>query len=222
MRKKIQDMERLSRPREKLQHYGPEKLTTAELLAIILRTGRVGQSVIAVAVELLRHVPESELGMTTYKELARVPGVGKVKALEIIASIALGKRVSVGCGSVPVLSAQQVWERMEDVRGSKKEHFVAFYLNTQNVVLAKEVISVGTINASLIHPREVFEPAVRLLAAAVLVAHNHPAGSLLPSEEDRATTHRLVASGELLGIPLLDHVIVTQKGFYSCKEQGTL
>ncbi len=222
MRKKIQDLDRLERPRERLLRYGPTKLATAELLAILLRTGTKAQSVLGVAESVLKAFPGDVLAAATVVNLKRVPGVGEVKALEIVAALELGRRALGGLGSVPILSGQDVWERMEEWRASKKEHFVAFYLNTQNIVLKTEVVSIGTINASLMHPREVFEPAVRLSAASVLIAHNHPAGSLLPSEEDRAVTHRLAAAGELLGISLLDHVIVTAKGYYSFKEQEGL
>lgn len=222
MRKKIQDLDRLERPRERLLRYGPTKLATVELLAILLRTGTKAQSVLGVAESVLKAFPGDAFGTATVANLKRVPGVGEVKALEIVAALELGKRALGGLGSAPILSGQDVWERMEEWRGSKKEHFVAFYLNTQNIVLKTEVVSIGTINASLMHPREVFEPAVRVSAASALVAHNHPAGSLLPSEEDRAVTHRLVAAGDLLGISLLDHVIVTAKGYYSFKEQESL
>lgn len=222
MRKKIQDLDRLERPRERLLRYGPTKLATAELLAILLRTGTKAQNVLGVAESVLKVFPGDALAAADIANLKRVLGVGEVKALEIVAALELGRRALGGLGTVPILSGQGVWERAEEWRGSKKEHFVAFYLNTQNIVLKTEVVSVGTVNASLMHPREVFEPAVRLSAASVLVAHNHPAGSLLPSEEDRAVTHRLAAAGGLLGISLLDHVIVTAKGYYSFKEQGGL
>lgn len=222
MRKKIQDLDRLERPRERLLRYGPTKLATAELLAILLRTGTKAQSVLGVAESVLKAFPGDALAAAAIANLKRVPGVGEVKALEIVAALELGRRALGGLGSAPILSGQGVWERAEEWRESKKEHFVAFYLNTQNIVLKTEVISIGTVNASLMHPREVFEPAVRLSAASVIVAHNHPAGSLLPSEEDRAVTHRLVAAGDLLGVSLLDHVIVTAKGYYSFKEQESL
>ena len=121
-----------------------------------------------------------------------------------------------------ILSPREVWEALKDIRESKKEHFVAFFLDTQNQEIRRELISIGTLNASLIHPREVFEPAVRHLAAQIIVAHNHPSGDSEPSEDDLMITKRLVEAGKILGIEVLDHIVVTKKDFLSFKEKGLI
>ena len=221
-RQTIRQLDKFSRPREKLLRYGAERLELTELLAIMLRTGTTKHNAVELAREVLKQFPENSLLGATPKDLQRVSGIGVVKALELVASIALATRLSARSLRVPLLSAQSVWERTEEIRASKKEQFVVFYLDTQNVPLAKEVVSVGILNASLIHPREVFEPAIRYSAAKIIAVHNHPAGSLVPSEQDRAVTQRLAAVGELLGIALVDHVIVAVSGCYSFKEQGEL
>ena len=133
--------------------------------------------------------------------------------------LALSKRLT--SEKPEVLSAQDIWNLCADIRGSKREHFVAFYLDAQNRLIERQIISVGTLNASLVHPRELFEPAIRLHAASLIVAHNHPSGILDPSAEDREVTRRLQQAGAIIGITLTDHVIVSAAGFLSF-EQRTL
>ena len=120
------------------------------------------------------------------------------------------------------LKPKDIWEALADIRENKKEHFIIFYLDTRNHEIKRDIISVGCLNANLVHPREVFEPAIRNLAASVIVAHNHPSGNLEPSQEDLDLTKRLVGAGKLLGIELLDHVIVSKDGFSSFKEKGLI
>lgn len=120
------------------------------------------------------------------------------------------------------LKPRDVWEALRDIREHKKEHFVVFYLDTRNKEIKRDIVSIGTLNYNLVHPREVFEPAVRNLAASVVVAHNHPSGCLEPSNEDLSLTKRLAQAGKLLGIELLDHVIVTSEGFMSFKQKGLI
>lgn len=218
----IKNLERIEQPREKLLTYGPERLTDAELLAILLRTGLEGKNVLEVAKSVIKKFPGARLANAAIPELTKIKGVGEVKALELVACFELGRRLLKDKQVQLVLSPRAVWERMEDLRTSKKEHFVVFFLDTQNQLIKREVVSIGTLNASLIHPREVFEPAIKHLVSHIIVAHNHPAGSLEPSEEDLAVTRRLRDAGLLLGIQLLDHVIVTTTGYLSLKEQNLL
>lgn len=219
---KIKNLERIEQPREKLLKYGVEKLTDEELLAILLRTGLAGKNVLEVAKSVIKKFSGVRLASATVSELTKVKGVGEVKALELVACFELGCRLLKDKQVALVLSPRAVWERMEDLRTSKKEHFVVFFLDTQNQLIKREVVSIGTLNASLVHPREVFEPAIKHSVSHIIVAHNHPAGSLEPSEEDLAVTRRLRDAGLLLGIQLLDHVIVTATGFASLKEQNLL
>jgi DNA repair protein RadC len=120
------------------------------------------------------------------------------------------------------LKPRDIWEELRDVREQKKEHFVVFFLDTRNQEIKRDIISIGTLNYNLVHPREVFEPAVKNLAASIIVAHNHPSGCLEPSDEDLSLTKRLSQAGKLLGIELLDHVIVTREGFMSFKQKGLM
>lgn len=139
-----------------------------------------------------------------------------VRAIWELASRFAGKKSSI------YLKPRDIWEQLPHIRGEKKEHFIVFYLDTRNQEIKRDVVSIGTLNYNLVHPREVFEPAVKSLAANIIVAHNHPSGCLEPSDEDLSLTKRLSQAGKLLGIELLDHVIVTKEGFMSFKQKGLL
>lgn len=121
-----------------------------------------------------------------------------------------------------IISPKDVWNELKDIRDNKKEHFVVFYLDSRNQEIKREIISVGSLNANLVHPREVFEPAIRNLAAQIVIAHNHPSGDTDPSEDDLEITKRLVAAGKILGIDILDHVIVSKIGHFSFKDRGLI
>lgn len=218
----IHDLPRVERPREKLIQYGPFKLTDSELLAIILRTGRKGENVLAMAKRVLGILKLDSFKELTFNELVRIAGIGQTKACEIIACIELGKRIfkNKKLDISQILSPVDVFNKLKDIRDNKKEHFVVFFLDARNQEIKREIISVGTINANLVHPREVFEPAVKYLAVQIIVAHNHPSGNLEPSEEDICVTKRLVEAGKILGIELIDHIIVTRECFQSLKEKG--
>ncbi len=142
-------------------------------------------------------------------------------ASQVFATLELGKRLNKD-RKQEILSASEVWNFCADIRALQKEHFVAFYLDTQNCLIERQTISVGTLNSSLVHPREVFEPALLLHSASVIVAHNHPSGELEPSKEDREVTERLVEAGKLMGIDVLDHIIMTKSSFLSFQQKGLL
>jgi len=216
---KIKELPKIERPREKLLKYGPDKLAPHELLAILLRTGTKELNVCELAKKIVGKFGAS-VHEVTFSELKKIHGLGETKSLEIIACFELGKRFLKDKKTALILSPKNVWEEMKDVRGNKKEHFVVFYLDTRNQEVAREIVSVGTLNANLVHPREVFEPAVKNLASQIVVSHNHPSGNSQPSDDDLEVTQRLREAGKILGIELLDHVIVTEKGFLSLKEDG--
>jgi DNA repair protein RadC len=218
----IQNIHKIEQPRERLQKYGQDKLTTVELLAIILRTGPRGSNVIKLAENALSKYKDISLANAGFMDLKKIKGIGPVKAAELIACFELGRRMLKDKQNTLILSPREVWEELKDIRESKKEHFVVFFLDTQNQLITREVISIGTLNSSLIHPREVFEPAVKNLASHIIIAHNHPSGSLEPSNEDLAVTKRLTDAGRLLGIEILDHVIVTGTGCISFKEKSLI
>ena len=214
---KLKDISKVDRPREKLEKYGPEKLTSPELLAILLRTGTKDCNVLELSKKILQKFPTEKLLNASIKELSEIHGLGKVKACEIIACLELGKRILKGKKSTLILSPKDVWENCQDIRDHKKEHFVVFFLDTRNQQIQREITSIGTLNANLVHPREVFEPAILHNAAQIIVCHNHPSGNPEPSDEDLAITRRLQEAGKILGIEVLDHVIVTKTTFLSIK-----
>jgi len=220
--KTIKDLPRAERPREKLARYGPARLSNSELLAILLRSGKKGENVMKLAHKILRKFKAEKLPNLKFNDFKNYPGLGPAKACQIAACFELGKRLLKGKKTQIYLSPQDVWQELSDIRDYKKEHFVVFYLDSRQQKIKKEIISIGILNANLVHPREVFEPAVRHLAAQILLAHNHPSGSLKPSADDLAVTKRLVQAGHILDISVLDHIIVTSQGFFSFKEKGLL
>jgi DNA repair protein RadC len=221
-KKTIKDLPKVERPREKLMQYGPEKLSNSELLAILLRSGKKGENVIELANKILKRFSKDELPNLTFNDLKDYSGLGPAKACEIIACFELGKRLLKDKKAEIYLKPKEVWEELKDLRDHKKEHFVIFYLDSRNQEIKREIISIGSLNANLVHPREVFEPAVRHLAAQILLAHNHPSGDPEPSEDDLEITKRLVESGKILGIEVIDHIIITKTGFISFKEKNLI
>lgn len=214
------DLPRVDRPREKLLKYGSNKLSTTELLAILLRTGIKGKNVVELSNQILKLFGTEKIQHITVNDLKKIKGLGSVKSAEIIACIELGKRLLTSKQPLIAISPQAIFESLKDIRLLKKEHFLAIYLDTGNQEVAREVISIGTLNASLVHPREVFEPAIRNLAASIILVHNHPSGDLKPSHEDLLITKKLVDSGNLLDIHILDHIILSSKAYTSFKEKG--
>ncbi len=209
---KIKDLPKVELPREKLAKYGIDKLLDKELLAIILGSGIEGLNVLELAQKILLKIRKIGIEKVTIEELLKIKGLGNAKASQILACLELGRRLNQK-EKPEILSPKDIWNLCADIRESKKEHFVAFYLDTQERLIERQIISVGTLTASLVHPREVFEPAVRLSAASVIVAHNHPSGSLEPSVVDRKITEYLYKAGEILGVPLQQHLIVTKSSF---------
>ena len=221
---KIKDLPKFDRPREKLIKKGVGALHKEELLAIILRTGVKGKSALKVANEILRKYGDKKLLDVSYQELKNIRGVGSTKAVQILAAIELGRRLFKEKQEKEVFinSPEEVVKEVEHIKENKKENFICLYLDARNKLIYKETVSIGTLNANLVHPREVFEPAVRNLAAQIIVVHNHPSGDPEPSEDDLEITKRLMESGKILGIELIDHLIITKERFFSFKEKGLI
>lgn len=211
----ISQIHKADRPRERLARYGASRLKDAELLAIILGSGTEGLSAIDLAKVLLKGWKDGNLQDATVHDLLEVKGVGVAKACEIVACFELGRRFLAEKKRSILLSPNDVWGRMEDIRGHMKEHVVVFFLDSRSQEILREIVSVGTLNESLIHPREVFEQAIKQSAAAIIVAHNHPSGDPEPSKDDIEMTDRLVKAGRLLDIEVIDHVIVTKTSWRS-------
>jgi DNA repair protein RadC len=220
----IRDLPAQERPRERLLRHGAEALSTAELLAILLRTGTRSESALGLAERIVATLGGlKDVADATVEQLSQVKGVGPVKAVEIRAAIELGRRASALSPEVrPVIrSPADVGELvMSELRHAAREHFKALLLDSKNQVLRVVTVSVGSLNESIVHPRELYREAIRHSAAAVIVAHNHPSGDPAPSPEDVEVTRRLHDAGRLLGIDLLDHVIIGDGRWVSLKERG--
>ncbi len=211
-------------PREKLAEKGPAALKDYELMAILMRTGTSGKDVMQISKEILKKFPTKKLLALDYAKLSKINGIGPGKASLLLAAFELTKRaLEVEDNNLPTInSAKDAMAQLQELRAAKKEHFVVLYLNARNQLIHKEAISVGTLNASLIHPREVFKPAVDHLAASVIVAHNHPSGDCEPSEDDLKVTEKLKEAGKIMGVEIIDHIIVTGSGFRGLKEQNAV
>ena len=221
---KIKDLPKHKRPREKLAEKGAANLSDAELLAILIRTGRAGKSALDIAKEALKKYPLSKLLAVTKDELTSINGLENTKAITIKAALELGSR-SVGSfnDSLPILdSVKAAAAQLADLRGKQKEYFLALYLNARKQLIHKETISIGTLTETMAHPREVFEPAIRHLASSIILAHNHPSKNMEVSEADIKLTEKLIQSGAILDIEVLDHIIITDDGYISFKEKGLL
>jgi DNA repair protein RadC len=216
----------LERPRERLLAKGPEGLTDGQLLAILLRTGRKRETAVEVAMELLKRYGGIEgLSHLATAELCRVKGIGPAKAAQIKAALELGRRslsqpLSIGS---PIRSSREVYLQYYPLlRHLRKELFKVLLLDTKNRLVRDMTVSEGALAINVVHPREVFNPAVRDSAAGVLLLHNHPSGDPTPSAEDRALTDRIVAAGRLLGIRVLDHLVIGDGRYVSFADQGWL
>jgi len=214
----------LDRPRERLEAVGPEALSDAELVALLLRTGGRGADAHTVAARLLER-PGGLLGLAraSRRELAAAPGVGPAKQATLQAAFELGRRLAAGrlAPGACLRGPADVFRHFHPtLRDAPHERFLVLLLDGRHRLIRHEMVSQGTLTASLVHPREVFRPALRESAAALLLVHNHPSGDPTPSAEDREVTARLVRAGDLLGIPVLDHVVVAERGWTSLRESG--
>ena len=221
---KIKDLPKHQRPREKLFELGPENLKDKELLAILLRTGRRGKSAIELAEDLLKKYPIRKLLDVTLDELKHTLVIDSIKVCTILASFELSKRaLQTYQTTLPLIETpSDASAQVHHIRGYKKEYFLALYLNARNHLIHTEIISIGTLTSSVVHPREVFAPAIELRASAIILAHNHPSGEPEPSVADIEITDQLFQAGSLLGIELLDHLILTKKTLVSFQELGLL
>lgn len=222
----LRDVPNEERPRERMRQFGAHALSNAELLAILLRTGTVSESAVRLAQRLLQESGGlRNLVDMSFEQLTSIKGIGMAKALQIQAGIELGRRLArARLGeAITIRSPQDVSELlMEELRYLQKEHFVCLFLNTKNQVLGQETLSMGSLNASIVHPREVFRSAIKRSSAAIICVHNHPSGDPTPSPEDVDITLRLKEAGAIIGIEILDHVIIGDQKFVSLKEHGLM
>jgi DNA repair protein RadC len=194
-------------------------------LAILLGTGTKGKNVLEVAQDILSSYPKKKLLGLDFTQFKKINGIGPAKATQILAAFEFASRVLEvdSSDTLPIVrTSKDIIAQISFLREHKKENFVVLYLNSRDELLNKETISVGTLNASLVHPREVFEPAARYFAAQIILAHNHPSGDSEPSEDDLIITKRLVEAGKIMGIEVNDHIIITKNSFFSFKENGLI
>ncbi|UOR12159.1 RadC family protein [Halobacillus amylolyticus] len=222
----IKDVPKQDRPRERLIELGAAHLSNQELLAILLGSGTRQESVTSLAQRILIHFEGIMLLKdATIEELTAIRGIGSAKAVLILSAIELGRRIQ------QMKPVERYMIRspedgadfvMEEMRELKQEHFIVLFLNTKNQVLHRQTIFIGSLNASIVHPREVFKEAVKRSAASIICAHNHPSGDPTPSQEDIHVTRRLQECGKMIGIELLDHLVIGDRKFISLKEKGYL
>lgn len=223
---KIKDVPKAERPRERLLKHGVTKLSNQELVAILLATGTRAESVMDLSNRVLMHFEGLKLlSEATIEELTAIKGIGIAKGVGILATLELGRRIQQYKPAEkyvirsPEDGADYV---MESMRSLKQEHLVVLFLNTKNQIMHQQTIFIGSLNASIVHPREIFREAVKRSAASIICAHNHPSGDPTPSQEDIHVTRRLVEAGKIMGIELLDHLVIGNNTFVSLKEKGYL
>jgi DNA repair protein RadC len=211
------------RPREKLARFGARGLSHAELLAIVLGSGIRGRNVLKVAESVVSRYGAQGLPKLSLEEWAANPGIGRARATQMIACLELGRRLLGPPAEEPrVGSPAEAYALVRDLRAARKEHLVALYLDAQNRLILKETVSIGSLNTTRTHPREVLQPAVVHSALAFVLVHNHPSGSLDPSRDDVEFTRAMQRAGELMGVSLYDHIIVSRRGYISLKERGLM
>jgi len=219
---KIKDLPGFKRPREKLAEQGSQTLKDYELLAILLRTGYQGKSALEVAKRILRRYSLDNLARLSFKDLAQIKGVGQSRAATIIAAFALARRVNLDQKAIKITSPEDAVKVLSFIRNKKREYFVALYLDAENKLITQKIISIGSLDTSIVHPREVFYPAIKHHAASIIIAHNHPSGNLDVSPTDVKITKRLIKTGQILGIQVIDHILVTKENFFSFKKRGLI
>jgi DNA repair protein RadC len=222
----LRDVPEEERPRERMIRLGPSYVSNAELIALLLRTGSTGESVMTLAQRVLNKGGGLK-GLTrlSLQELMGIHGIGPAKAIQLMAGIELGQRISRMMPEdrhairSPDDAACYV---MDELRFLQQEHFICLYLNTKYRVIDKKCIFKGSLNTSVVHPREIFHEAIRCSAAAIICVHNHPSGDPTPSTEDLLVTERLVEVGKLVGIDVVDHLIIGDQTYFSMKEKGLI
>ncbi|MFZ2969759.1 MAG: DNA repair protein RadC [Minisyncoccia bacterium] len=217
---KIKDIPKIDRPREKFLQKGADALSKSDLLAILLGSGIKGKNVRELSGSIIKRFGKNFLNITV-DDLLEISGIGQAKALQITSAISLVKRFYADekSNETIIKNSQDVLSLAYDLRDKKKEHLVCLYLNARNFLLKKEIISVGLLDKTLLHPREIFYPATELNAASIILIHNHPSGDSSPSEKDKQVIKKIAQAGEIMGIPVIDFIIVSENNHYSFYEK---
>lgn len=219
---RVRDLPDTEKPREKLLHLGPRELSIPELVAIVWGVGTRKEEVLAMAKRTIKEYGEKTLaGEPNPERLAESAHIPLTKACQIVASFELGRRFHAERGGRPVFirTGKQAFHYLKDMGSLSKEQLRGLYLNSRYQIIHEETISIGSLTSNVVHPREVFQPAIENGAVAVIIAHNHPSGSLKPSSADIAITGQLKAAGKILGIDLLDHLIIAKDTYVSISKE---
>ena len=216
--KKIKELPAHNRPREKLKERGASALTDEELVAAILGRGVEGQSLVTISKSVAKLIRKHKEGLSV-EHLTAVRGMGLAKAAQILSAFELARRHLIK-DTVKITGAQDVMPLLADIVNKKQEHFVCISLNGAHEVIEKRIVTIGLVDRSQVHPREVYADVISDRAAAVIFAHNHPSGDLKPSNSDLKIHEQLTEAGKILGLRILDHIIVTKKGYFSFQEAG--
>jgi len=217
---KIKDIPKIDRPRERFLKKGSDALSKSDLLAILLGSGIKGKNVQKLSQQIIQKFSKNFLNITV-EDLQEISGIGEAKALQIVSAISLVKRYyeDEKSNDIVIKNAKDVLSITYDLRDKRKEHLVCLYLNARNSLLKKEIISVGLLDKTLLHPREIFHPAIELNASSVILVHNHPSGDFSPSEKDTQVVDKIARAGEIMGIPVIDFIIISETGHYSFFEK---
>jgi DNA repair protein RadC len=212
------------RPRERLLAGGARALTTVELVAVMLGSGTVRDGVLKVAERVVRRYGVGRLAELELREWTTNHGIGQARACQLVAGFELARRAAdrVAGDALRVTSPREVFAQVRDLARAKKEHLVGLYLDAQNCLLVRETLSIGTLNTTRTHPREVLHPAIVHHALGFILVHNHPSGNLTPSRDDVEFTHGMRRAAELMGVDLYDHLVIGAGGFVSLKERGLI
>ena len=225
MKYKMKELPFMERPRERLKSVGVNHLTDKEILAILLKTGTKNKNVNELSLEVLRKYCLEDLKDITISSLTKINGIGEVKALELLAAIELGKRIFLRDSKkfIKLDCAEKIWEFSKYLfYGLKQEYFYCYYFNHKQELIHKKLIFMGTINSAITHTREVFKEAYLVSASSIVCLHNHPSNDTTPSQADILFTERLMKTGEIQGIPVLDHIIVGEDCYYSFYEHKNI
>ncbi|MCE8425547.1 MAG: DNA repair protein RadC [Candidatus Methanoperedens sp.] len=218
--KRIKDIPEFNRPREKLKERGASALSDIELIAVILGSGSKGQDVLSLSSKVSKLLTENK-GKLSVEQLSVIEGIGPARASQILAGFELSRRYIVK-ETIRITGVYDVLPLINDIAGKQQEHFICISLNGANEVIENRIVTVGLLDKSQVHPREVFADVITDRAASVIFAHNHPSGEIKPSNSDLKIHEQLTESGKILGIKILDHIIISKKGYYSFQENGLI
>lgn len=216
----VKELLPFDRPREKMKKNGAQALSNIELLAVIIGSGMQGRDVFAVSKDILK-LAQTDFNSITIKKLIDIQGVGIAKAAQIMASIEFAKRLLIK-DEIKITSSDDILKMTEDLKNKKQEYFITITLDGAHNLIQKRIVFIGTLNQTLVHPREVFADAITDRAADIVLVHNHPSGSLKPSKEDLAITKKLEEAGKIVGINVMEHIIISKTGYYSFQENNML